>query len=114
MAKAKRHGQVLEAQTDDPKPSSEELLDAALASTFPASDPIAVDVAYVAARSREQHSQHQLGDRVHRIEKSSASGVSIKMAIGKYLHDQLGRPPQRKEIANAQVRYSQLTRDSGS
>jgi len=41
----------------DGRPSSEELLDAAVENTFPASDPIAVASAYEAARRREEHSQ---------------------------------------------------------
>jgi hypothetical protein len=36
-----------------PAPSPEELLDAAVEFTFPASDPIAIDNAYEAARRRE-------------------------------------------------------------
>jgi hypothetical protein len=41
----------------DERPSSEELLDAAVEHTFPASDPIAVASAYAAARRREERSQ---------------------------------------------------------
>jgi hypothetical protein len=39
-----------------PEPSPEELLDAAVELTFPASDPIAVDQAYERARRREEKS----------------------------------------------------------
>jgi hypothetical protein len=42
------------AAAADEHPSSEELLDAAVEHTFPASDPIAVASAYEAARRREQ------------------------------------------------------------
>ena len=37
-----------------PEPSPEELLDAAVELTFPASDPIAVEQAYQRARRREE------------------------------------------------------------
>jgi len=52
-----------------PIPRSEELLDAAVENTFPASDPISVDHAFNAARKRENHSAGNASEMNRKVDR---------------------------------------------